>query len=248
MSHTRIAFVSDIHGNLPALEAVVADIARRSVDRIVCLGDNLSGPLLPRETARYLMASGWLVLAGNHERQVLDFERKGGGPSDAYALRQLGPEELAWMRSLKPDAWLSPDVFVCHGTPRSDCEHFLESVRGGKLVAANADEVRERLGTTRASLIACGHSHVPRSMVMPDGALLVNPGSVGLQAYDDDHPEPYVMEQGTPDARYAIVERTPHGWHVEQHSVAYDPAPMAALAAAQGRPIWEAALLRGTVR
>ncbi len=248
MTRERIAFVSDIHGNLPALEAVVADIAKRKVDRIVCLGDNLSGPLLPRETAHYLMASGWLVLAGNHERQVLDFPVKGGGPSDAYVLSQLGDEELAWMQSLRPDAWLAPDVFLCHGTPRSDCEHFLESVRGGKLVAASADEVTERLGSTKAGLIACGHSHVPRSMRMPDGALLVNPGSVGLQAYDDDHPEPYVMEQGTPDAQYAIAERTASGWQVEQHSVAYDFAPMAALAAERGRPGWQAALLRGYVR
>ena len=69
----RIAFVSDIHGNLPALEAVAADIHRRGADRVVNLGDNLSGPLLPRETAQWLMASDWLSLAGNHERQVLQF-------------------------------------------------------------------------------------------------------------------------------------------------------------------------------
>ena len=55
----RIALVSDIHGNLPALEAVAADIRRRGADRVVNLGDNLSGPLLPRETAQWLMASGY---------------------------------------------------------------------------------------------------------------------------------------------------------------------------------------------
>ena len=54
----RIALLSDIHGNLAALEAVVADIDRRGADRIVNLGDSLSGPLLPRETAQYLMAAG----------------------------------------------------------------------------------------------------------------------------------------------------------------------------------------------
>jgi predicted phosphodiesterase len=67
----RIAVVSDIHGNLPALEAVVADIARRGVDAVVNLGDSLSGPLLPLETAQFLMAQSWTHLAGNHERQVL---------------------------------------------------------------------------------------------------------------------------------------------------------------------------------
>ena len=67
----RIAVVSDIHGNLAALQAVVADVQRRGVDRVINLGDSLSGPLLPLQTARFLMASGWLHLAGNHERQVL---------------------------------------------------------------------------------------------------------------------------------------------------------------------------------
>ena len=67
----RIAFVTDIHGNLAALEAVVRDIERRGVARVVNLGDSLSGPLLPRETARALMARDWLHLAGNHERQIL---------------------------------------------------------------------------------------------------------------------------------------------------------------------------------
>ena len=67
----RIAIVTDIHGNLPALEAVAADIKRQGADLIVNLGDSLSGPLLPLETAQYLMSAGWLSLAGNHERQVL---------------------------------------------------------------------------------------------------------------------------------------------------------------------------------
>ena len=67
----RIAFISDIHGNLPALEAVKKDILQRGVDQIVNLGDSLSGPLLPRETAQFIMAEGWYSLAGNHERQIL---------------------------------------------------------------------------------------------------------------------------------------------------------------------------------
>ena len=67
----RIAFVTDIHGNLAALEAVVADCTRRAVSRVVNLGDSLSGPLLPAETADDLMSRDWFHLAGNHERQIL---------------------------------------------------------------------------------------------------------------------------------------------------------------------------------
>src|ERR1700733_2213651 len=97
----RIAFVTDIHGNLAALAAVVADIARRAldrpVDRVVNLGDSLSGPLLPRETAAFLMAQDWFHLAGNHERQILRHGPAGRQKSDAYAHAQLTDEQLAWI-------------------------------------------------------------------------------------------------------------------------------------------------------
>lgn len=109
----RIAFVSDIHGNLAALEAVAADIARHGADRVVNLGDNLSGPLLPRETAQWLMASDWLSLAGNHERQVLQLRPGHGGPSDQYAHAQLTEAEFVWMRSLTHTLRLDEDVLLC---------------------------------------------------------------------------------------------------------------------------------------
>ncbi len=67
----KIAIISDIHGNLPALRAVLADIARQCVDQTVNLGDSLSGPLQPAETADLLMAQGFPTIKGNHERQLL---------------------------------------------------------------------------------------------------------------------------------------------------------------------------------
>jgi predicted phosphodiesterase len=241
----RIALISDIHGNLPALEAVVADIRRRKVDEIVCLGDNVSGPLLPRETAQYLMASGWTILAGNHERQVLSYEQDKGGLSDGYAHAQLTNAEFIWLRSLQPQLKLNDEIFLCHGTPRSDCEHFLESVQNGKLSVATLAEITERMDDVLASVVACGHSHVPRSVRLPSGQLCVNPGSVGLQAYTDEHPEHYIMELGTPDARYAVVAKTANGWVCESYAVPYDHASMAKLAKARGRLDWERALLTG---
>lgn len=243
----RIALVSDIHGNLPALEAVVADIRRRGVDTVLCLGDNLSGPLLPRETAQWLMASGWPVLAGNHERQILEWQPATGGASDGYALSTLGEAELAWLRGLRPMWQWAPDIFLCHGTPRSDCEHFLETPQHGLLRLASAAEIAERLAGQRSGLIACGHSHRPRFLRTAAGQCLVNPGSVGVQAYVDDHPERYVLERGTPDANYAIVERIGGDWHGSQHAVPYDHRAMADLAGRNGRPEWERALLSGYV-
>ena len=243
----RHALVSDIHGNLPALEAVAADIRHRGVDAVLCLGDNLSGPLLPRETAQWLMASGWPVLAGNHERQILEWTPEQGGASDGHALSELGTAELDWLRALRPTWQWAPDVFLCHGTPRSDCEHFLETVRQGQLRLATAAEIADRRAGQTSAMIACGHSHLPRALRAPTGQLLVNPGSVGLQAYVDDEPERYVVERGTPDAAYAIVERVDGVWQCSQHSLPYDHRAMAALARRNGRPEWERALLTGYV-
>src|SRR5437879_9720309 len=104
----RIAIVSDIHGNLPALRAVVDDIARLGVDAVVNLGDSLSGPLYPLETAEYLMAQPWLHLSGNHERYLLDFSPKRGA-SDQYAHARLTPAVFEWMAKLEPAASFSDE-------------------------------------------------------------------------------------------------------------------------------------------
>ena len=91
----RIAFVSDIHGNLTALDAVIADIERRGVDEVVNLGDTVSGPLLPLETARRLHPLPWLHVAGNHERQVLRLPLGRQNASDAYTTGQLADADKA---------------------------------------------------------------------------------------------------------------------------------------------------------
>jgi predicted phosphodiesterase len=241
----RLAIVSDIHGNLAALEAVLADIRARGADAIVNLGDSLSGPLLPRETAQLLMAQDWPQLAGNHERQVLAVPSGGGGASDSYAYSMLGAAELAWIATLKPAAAFDDEVFLCHGTPSSDLTYLLESVDERGLRAANAAEIAERLGGVRAAVVACGHSHTPRSVRAPSGQLLVNPGSVGLPAYYAHRPSPHSVENRSPDARYAVVEKRAGAYRVELLSVPYDHAPMVELAKQRGRPEWAEALLTG---
>ena len=241
----RIAIVSDIHGNLPALEAVVKDIGRRGVDCIVNLGDSLSGPLMPLETARFLMDQDWVQLAGNHERQVLTQGPDERCLSDEFAHARLGPKEFEWMASLKPSHRLSPQVLLCHGTPGSDLVYFLETLEPANLRPATMPEIDERLGQVDAELIACGHTHIPRVVRASSGQLIVNPGSVGLPAYDDVHPFPHVVETGSPDARYAIVERLEGTWISTLFSVPYDHQAMAALALAHQRPDWAHALATG---
>ena len=241
----RLALVADIHGNLAALEAVAADIGRRSVDRIVNLGDSLSGPLMPLETAQFLMAEGWLSLAGNHERQILTHSSVCRSASDEYAYSQLTAKEFDWLKSLDSTSRITPEVLLCHGTPLSDTEYFLETVEKGGVRPATSAEVEIRLASELAPLVACGHTHVPRVVRSKRGQLVVNPGSVGLPAYDDVHPFPHVMETGSPDARYAIAEQSKSGWVIALLSVPYDHKSMAQQARLRGRSEWEHALLTG---
>jgi predicted phosphodiesterase len=243
----RIALLSDIHGNLPALEAVIEDTRRRGVTRIVNLGDSLSGPLLPLDTARFLMRQDWVQLSGNHERQLLEFESRGGGPSDAHAHSQLTPEVFEWLRTLKPAQALDEEVFLCHGTPRSDIEYFLDSIEGDHTRPATDAELAERCALTEPRLIACGHTHIPRTLNSPRGQLLVNPGSVGLQAYEDDRPHRHRVEIGDAYARYATIEKRGGSWHAQIHPVPYDYEPMARLAERHRRPDWACALRTGTM-
>jgi predicted phosphodiesterase len=241
----RLAIVSDIHGNLAALEAVISDIRRRGVDQVVNLGDSLSGPLLPLETAQFLMTEGWPSLAGNHERQILAHNSQYLGASDEYAYSQLSAKELSWLESLVPSMRLTSDIFLCHGTPSSDTDYFLETVGNGVVRLATAEEIEGRMGVELAPLVACGHTHVPRAIHTKHGQLVVNPGSVGLPAYDDIHPIPHVIQTGSPDARYAIVEKIQRGWSVSLLSVPYDNRSMAQLAGLRGRTECEHVLLTG---
>lgn len=241
----RIAVLSDIHGNLTALTAVLQDVAHRKVDCIVNLGDSLSGPLQPSETAAFLMAQPWVHLAGNHERQLLNFTPEKRGPSDRYAHAQLDSAVFRWMAQLPHAQLLNDEVFLCHGTPRSDAEYFLDSVDAPAVRAATADEIEDRLGPVSTAVVVCGHTHIPRIARSRTGQLLVNPGSVGLQAYEDDSPAYYVVENHSPDARYAILEKHGESWDAQLLAVPYDHESAADLARQRGRPDWEVALLYG---
>lgn len=241
----RIAILADIHGNLPALEAVAGDLDRRGVDAVVNLGDSLSGPLLPRETAQFLMARDWLHLAGNHERQLLTLGPGQRCASDEFTHGLLTPLQLDWIASLRPGARFGPEIFLCHGTPASDVEYLLETVESTHIRPATPREIDTRLGGIDADLIACGHTHFPRSVRSAGGQLIVNPGSVGLPAYDAQHPYPHAIETGSPDARYAIVEKGAAGWVSSLVAVPYDHRAMAKLAFARERPDWAIALSSG---
>jgi predicted phosphodiesterase len=244
----RIAALSDIHGNLWALDAVLEDVRGRGVDVTVNLGDILSGALLPAETADRLMALELPTIRGNHERQVLSLDPERMGASDRHAFDSLGESHRAWMAQLP--AVLSPmdGVFMCHATPYNDCDCYLEDLVDGELRPAPLDRIEERSRSCDAALILCGHSHLPRVVRLRTGQVVVNPGSVGIQAYLGHDPGPHAVEVGSPHARYAILESTPSGWKADLVAVPYDWDEAAKLAARNGREDWARALATGFVR
>ena len=244
----RIAVLSDIHGNLGALDAVLADVGRRGVDVTVNLGDILSGPLAPRETADRLMPLALPTICGNHERQLLDPDVASMSAADRHAAETITAAQRAWLAALPPRLRLSDEVLLCHATPDSDVDCYLEDIRDGDLVPASLADIERRTGDCDAAVILCGHSHLPRVAYLPDGRLIVNPGSVGSQAYFGNHPAPHTVELGSPHARYAVAERRAGAWTVDLVAVPYDWNFAADLAERRGHAAYARALRTGFVR
>jgi putative phosphoesterase len=240
----RIAVISDIHGNLPALQAVLEDIRTQGCDALLNLGDIASGPLWPAETVDLLMRTPALTIRGNHERQLLGDPARMGA-CDRLARGTLSGEELGWIAALPAQARFGDEVLLVHGSPQNDLDYLLERVEPDGARAARADEVAAVLGDLDARVVLCGHTHVPRTLWLDDGTLCVNPGSVGLPAFRHDTPYPHVMQSGTTAARYALLERDNGTWQARAMSVAYDHDGAAARALAQGFEPWAEALRHG---
>lgn len=243
----RVAIISDIHGNLRALDAVLADIACRRVDLTVNLGDLVSGPLQPAETADRLMRLNLPTVRGNHERQLLTFETQRMGESDRHAALHLTDTHRAWLAEFPATALTAGDIFLCHGTPANDLDYFVETIDASGLRIATEEDVAARAADAPGTLLLCGHTHLPRSVQLADGRSVLNPGSVGLQAYEARFPFPHTIQTGSPHARYAVAERAANTWQIELIQVEYDWETQARLAEKNGRPEWARALRTGQV-
>ena len=114
----RIAVLADIHGNVRALRAVMEDLKQVAADRVVNLGDTVSGPLEAAETADVLISLAWTTIRGNHDRQLLDRPADQMGLSDKAAFGELKNHHSAWLSTLEATAEVE-DLFLCHGTPSS---------------------------------------------------------------------------------------------------------------------------------
>jgi predicted phosphodiesterase len=245
-SRMRFAVLSDIHGNLFALEAVIADLRAHAPDMVVNLGDHLSGPLQAAATADLLMSQrDWLHIRGNHDRQLIECEPGAMGPSDRAAHERLTEDHRMWLRSLLPATAIDGGVLLCHGTPESDLDYLLEDVTATGVSLASRDKIRSGVRPT-AKATFCGHSHVPRFVRLEDGIVVANPGSVGLQAYyDSEHRFPHAIETGSPHARYLLLDRDGGHWRPTFRVIDYDWDAAAQLARSGQRPDWVHALLTG---
>lgn len=244
----KIAVISDIHGNILALEKVASDISNRQVNLVINLGDHLSGPLWPKETVDFLKKQNWIQILGNHDRQLITQKQENMGASDLYASQFLNTDDLNWLKSLPERRKPFEGFLIFHGSPDNNILYLLETIESGRVRLASQDEVRDRLGQTKSPMILCGHTHIPRIFKLIDGPLIVNPGSIGLPAYDDIKPEPHVMETGSPHARYAILEEKNKKWSIELIALSYDHNKAAKRARENDRADWEIGLQTGFMK
>lgn len=245
----KMAVISDIHANVFALKAVLDDLKRRGVDGIINLGDIFYGPVAPKATYDLLMEHKITTIGGNQDRQIYEStaDEIAANPTMAYVLEELGDEPLEWLRLLPEELQVDDDIFLCHGGPGDDCTYLLEDISSGAPVVRTDEAIEQLLMGQRSSLILCGHTHIPRCVALYSGQLIVNPGSVGLPAYSDMLPVSHSMENYSPHASYAVVEKTGEGWLVNHVSVPYDVESALHQCFLLGRNDWAVCLKSGRV-
>jgi predicted phosphodiesterase len=201
---TRIAALSDVHGNAVALEAVLADVSKAKPDAVLIAGDlvlNGPEPALVVDVLRSLAADGALIVGGNTDIAVADFDYAAAFPwmtdgvPDAivdaaeWAHDALGAERLDWLRGLPAERrWRASDdtlVLACHASPGSQTAGFDQNLDPSVTI--------ERVARTDARVIVCGHTHLPEVRDL-GWKVIVNDGSAG-----------YVFD-GDPTASWALVD------------------------------------------
>jgi len=240
---TRLAVLSDCHGNLVALEATIAAIRTAKPDAILIAGDlvlNGPDPCGTLDAVRALADDGALVVSGNTDVAVADFDYGAAFPqyqdgvpeqvrvAAEWAHDELGDARLDWLRKLPSERRLQVDdtmVLVVHASPGSQTAGFDPML--------DASVVLERVSGTDARVICVGHTHLPEVRDL-GWKMIVNGGSAG-----------YVFD-GDPTASWALVEL--HGEEVgaEIFRTAFDTLTVANAISARGLPgdVYRAATVR----
>jgi putative phosphoesterase len=226
----RIAVLSDVHANLPALQSVLADIEAADVDARYGLGDLVGYGPWPNEVLERLAAEGFPIVMGNYDDGTA-FDRDECGCAYTTAIEQaLGDRSFAWtkahvsaanrdwLRTLRPPVRFEADglrLLLVHGSPRRMNEYLYEDRAEATFarIAAGAD----------ADVIVCGHTHRPYDKTVA-GVRFINAGSAGKP------------KDGDPRACWALIETGPGGLTVEFRRVAYDVERVAQAICASGLP------------
>ena len=138
----RIAVLADIHGNVRALRAVMEDLKQIAADRVLNLGDTVSGPLEAAETADVLISLAWTTIRGNHDRWLLELTPDKMGRSDAAAFSELKNHHHAWLSTLEDTATIE-NIFATH---LEDWPALLRSLR------TVGENIRQHSGAEQAQL------------------------------------------------------------------------------------------------
>jgi putative phosphoesterase len=243
VSGLRIALLGDIHGNVLALQAALADIEARQPDRLAILGDLVMNGPRPAEVMAALMgldAAGVLVISGNTDIAVADGDFAAAFPwldevpvshraAAEWAREQLSPAQLEYLRRLPAERRISAGddlVLACHASPGSQT--------AGMPADLDAAVTMQYATRTDARVICCGHTHVADVREL-GRRLLVNPGSCGY-AFD-----------GTPEACWAMLTMSEAAEpEVQLHRVAYDAQAAAEEVSQRGLPgdVYRAATIR----
>jgi putative phosphoesterase len=212
----RVAAISDIHGNLPALEAVLADLEKEEIDRFVVVGDTISGPW-PAEVFDVIADLGVDVVRGNADREVIERSERSGRLAP-WCADLLGAERLAaaatWPLTRELEIGGLGRAFVCHSTPASEDPIYTSITPEAELL--------DVLGEVQADVLVCGHTHMQYDRRLSNGLRIVNPGSVGM---------PY---EGRPGAYWALL-----GPDVDFRRTEYDVKFASNAARALGAPVDE---------
>jgi predicted phosphodiesterase len=227
----RVAVLSDVHGNLEALNAVRAALKKERPDHVVIAGDHVlfgPDPAGVVDALRDMEASGATIVQGNTDVAVADFDYSAANPSfndgvpdifraaAEWAHDALGDERVAWLRRLPSERRLMLDdtmLLACHASPGSQTQGFDMQL--------DPSVVFERLSKTDARLIACGHTHLPEIRDL-GWKMIINDGSAGF-VYDGD-----------PTASWALVEVTGSDVTAEIKRTEFDTMAVANAISARG--------------
>ncbi|WP_374965747.1 metallophosphoesterase family protein [Lysinibacillus sp. RS5] len=241
----KIAVLSDIHGNKDALKAVLEDIKYRNIERVYNLGDTLYGPLFPLETYEMIKSTDIKGVSGNCDRILLQSSSE--NPTIQYVLDMLTEEHKSWLLNL-PFSIQTDDFYFCHASPENDELYMLNEITPNGVTLKQTEEIMKLVKDIPQHIIFCGHSHLPTIVYLPNNKIIINPGSVGLPAYEEEEPFYYKIESGTPFANYTVVEKRNDEWIIEQLSVPYDTTEVIKQSEDQNRPDWARALKCGRVK